>query len=132
MEKATIKNMELGNILFGNSRGAYHVVPREEYQNIFCEFLNNNGFDMYGYKQGHNNREFENDTFIIRPYYWGDSEEIAKLSNFVYKPTGLAIDWYKYPMRDAYSNQDVSVEEFKTIMDACENSLKGENNEHMD
>ena len=128
MRKASIKHMELGNLMFGNSRGKYAVVPREDYQEVFFKFLDNNGFDMYGYKMGSKERVFENNTFIIRPYYWGDDEDIAALSNFVYKPTGLAIDWYKYPMRDAYSNQDVSVKEFKAIMAACENSLKENNN----
>ena len=123
-EKASIDGMELGNIIFGNSRGLYHVTPREEYQNVFCEFLHANGFDMYGYKAGHKSREYDNGTFVIRPYYWGEDEEIAALPNFEFKPTGLQIKWYKYPMRDAYSNMDISVEEMKYILAGCAASLR--------
>lgn len=123
MKKATIKNMELGNLMFGNSRGEYHVKPREQYQEAFAEFLFKNGFDGYG-RRGASGNNFENDTFIIRPYYWGEDESIASLPNFVHKPTGLEISWYKYPMRDAYCNQDIDLESFKKILDECDKSLK--------
>ena len=127
MKKASIEDMEMGNIIFGNSRGEYCVEPRGEYQDAFCEFLFKNKFDMYGYFECDNREYFENDTFIIRPYYWGEDEAKQDLPNFVYKPTGLEIDWYKYPMRDAYSNQDISIDEFKEILSNCEKSM-GENN----
>lgn len=125
MKKAMLEDMELGNLMFGNSRGTYHVEPREEYQDAFCEFLYANGWDSHairgdGYDAAY---EFENDTFIVRAYYWGEDEDIAELPNFVYKPTGLEISWYKYPMRDAYSNQDVSIDEFKKILAECEKSI---------
>lgn len=121
MNKADIENMELGNLLFGNSRGEYHIEPREEYQDAFADFLFANGFDGYGFKDG--KREFENNKFIIRTYYWGEDEKIAALPNFVYKPTGLEISWYKYPMRDAYSNQDIDIESFKKMLQNCAESL---------
>ena len=124
MKKATIEDMELGNLMFGNSRGMYAVEPRSEYQNIFIEFLMNNNFDGYGFIYGRKERDFENDTFIIRPYYWGEDEKKQELPNFVYKPTGLEISWYKYPLRDAYSNQDIILEEFQKIVDDCDRSLK--------
>ena len=122
MKNADINDMELGNLLFGNSRGEYHIEPREAYQSAFAEFLEANGFDGYGHNSGEN-RCFENDTFIIRPYYWGDDNEEAELPNFVYKPTGLEIRWYKYPMRDAYSNQDVDPEAFKAMLAECSKSM---------
>ena len=121
MNKADIETMELGNLLFGNSRGVFHIEPREEYQDAFAEFLFANGFDGYGFKDG--DREFENDKFIIRTYYWGEDEKIAALPNFVYKPSGLEISWYKYPMRDAYSNQDIDIESFRKVLQDCADSL---------
>ena len=128
MKLATIEDMEMGNLIFGNSRGKYCVEPREDYQDAFCQFLHDNGFDFDGeYKDGRD--EFENETFIVRPYYWGEDEKKAELPNFVYKPTGLEINWYKYPMRDAYSNQDVDLTAFKGILDACSESMK-ENTEN--
>ena len=44
--------------------------------------------------------------------------------NFLYKPTGLEIQWYKYPLRDAYFNQDISLNEFKDIIDDCIKSVE--------
>lgn len=125
MIPASIDNMELGNLMFGHSRGAYAVQPREIYQDLFCEFLFAHNSDGYGYFDAANSSGcFENDTFAVRPYYWGDDETIANLPNFVYKPTGLEIRWYKYPMRDAYSNMDVSPSDFRKILDECAASLE--------
>ena len=122
MEKASIENMEIGNLIFGNSRGEYHVEPRAEYQEAFCNFLKNNGFEFDGCYG--NKNEFENDTFIVRPYYWGENEKLAELPNFVYKPTDLEISWYKYPMRDAYSNQDIDIKQFRKILKDCASSMR--------
>ena len=126
MKLATVDDMELGNLIFGNSWGVYAVEPREEYQDAFCDFLHANGWDSHairgdGFEAQY---EYENAVFIIRAYYWGEDEEKAALPNFVYKPTGLEIRWYKYPMRDAYSNQDVGVEDFVKMLDDCERSMK--------
>ncbi len=117
MHKATMDDMELGNMFFGNSRGLYAVEPRMDYQEPFGEFLHKLGLDYHASDEhGHG---MDNDVFTIRPYYWGEDDAIAELPNFVYKPTGLEISWYKYPMRDAYSNMDVSVEDFKAILNDC-------------
>ena len=124
MEKVSIDTIEIGNLLFGNSRGNFHI-PRDTWQNPFVEFLDKNGFDSYGYKDYSQDDFFENDVFSIRPYYWGEDETIANLPNFVYKPTGFSISWYKYPMRDAYASDDISDEEFLAILNHCEESLKG-------
>lgn len=126
MHKATIEDMELGNLMFGNSRGEYAVEPRREYQDAFFGFLDANGWDGHAIRTDNCDDpcNFENDTFIIRAYYWGEDEDIAALPNFVYKPTGLEISWYKYPMRDAYSNQGVSLEQFIEILADCERSMK--------
>ena len=128
MKKAKFEDMELGNMMFGNSRGEYAVEPRMDYQNAFCDFLYDNGWDGHAvYGDGMDAKyEYENDTFIVRAYYWGEDEDKAALPNFVYKPTGLEIRWYKYPMRDAYSNQDVSVKDFKTILRECAKSMGGD------
>jgi len=44
--------------------------------------------------------------------------------NFHYKPTGFGIQWYKYPLRDAYMNQDITLDEFRGIIDACIASVR--------
>ena len=104
MKLATFEDMELGNMLFGNSRGEYQVEPREDYQDVFCDFLKAIDCDFEGWNHRISGNKTETSKFIVRPYYWGENEEESALPNFVYKPTGLEIRWYKYPMRDAYSN----------------------------
>lgn len=124
--------MELGNMIFGNSRGEFPI-PRGNWQKVFCKFLEDIGLDSYGYvpqwasdelkKYQKTNGGFENDVFIINPYYWGEDEEIKQLPNFVFKETGYTIDWYKYPLRDSYANQDISFENFKEVIQKCKNSI---------
>lgn len=43
--------------------------------------------------------------------------------NFLFKPTGYALDWYKYPLRDSYASAKLSVAEFGLMIDACIASL---------
>ena len=66
---------------------------------------------------------FKTDIFSINPYYWGDDEDIAELPNFVYKPEGIEISWYKYPMRDAWSNVPLSKEKATEIFQKCIESV---------
>jgi hypothetical protein len=44
--------------------------------------------------------------------------------NFLYKPTGYEINWYKYPLRDSYANKKLSFRQFSEMVDACIKSLK--------
>ena len=128
MKRATVEDMELGNLMFGNSRGEYVIERDGVIDLMFTLFLKVNGFDGYGYllKNGKSEWGYENDVFAVRPYYWGDDPDEATKPNFEYKPTGLAINWYKYPMRDAYINRDINMHEFREILETCEKSMKGE------
>lgn len=47
----------------------------------------------------------------------------AVLPSFLYKPEGFALRWYKYPMRDAYTNQPCDLKRFTILIDACISSL---------
>lgn len=125
-------NIELGNMIFGNSRGQYQV-ERGGFEEAFILFLQNNGFDTYGHYYVNSSQKwvdldenisYENATFLMRPYYWGYNEEVAKKPNFIYKPRNLEIQWYKYPLRDAYSNEKFTIQELKTILEECERSMK--------
>jgi hypothetical protein len=119
--------MELGNMIFGNSRGEFPVA--RGLQEIFGALFEGTGLSPY--------QEFESDVFTIFPYWWGECDkEIAcskcdKLEecpehkpNFVYKPTGLEIDWYKYPLRDSYSNQEITKKMLVKIVFDCLKSLE--------
>ncbi len=117
--------MELGNMIFGNSRGEYEV--DRGWQDIFITLLDELKMDYHG-------EEYENDTFAVFPYYWGDCECpediehkpdcLAIKPNFLYKPTGFEIKWYKYPFRDSYMNQNIKRSEFMKIVQACIDSIK--------
>jgi hypothetical protein len=43
--------------------------------------------------------------------------------NFLHKPTGYSLMWYKYPLRDSYANQDLTLKQFSKIIDNCIKSL---------
>jgi hypothetical protein len=131
--------MELGNLIFGNSRGTYRV--DRDWQNDFCEFLYECGFDSRGdlkiendyladniinlseHLSGHKYPLFNNGTFLVFGYYWGDDEALSKISNFIYLPSGYELSWYKYALRDSYANQNLSKKDFLNILDECRKSI---------
>lgn len=43
--------------------------------------------------------------------------------NFLHKPSGYALSWYKYPLRDSYANRVVSLAEFRRMIDECVASI---------
>ena len=110
--------MELGNIIFGYSRGRYEI------DETFFRFLELLGCDNYGHFYPKDSVRLspvkQNDrggisflNFEINPYWWGDSddeEEVVK-PNFIYKKNEkdvVIIRWYKYALRDAYSNIELT------------------------
>ena len=136
--------MELGNLLFGNSRGSFSIprdfVNTEEWQKL----LDLCNVDFYGHCTSLENSQFYDKKtqgfkcmlFEIHPYYWGDCDcgrddeedienHLASCSlrrhNFVYhqKNGDVTIDWYKYPFRDSWSNVELSEETFKNILKEC-------------
>ena len=123
--------MELGNMIFGNSRGEYEV--DRGWVEIFSALMDSLQCDHYGI-------EYENNTFATFPYFWGDPdcdnddslEDRAcpckpncpsMKPNFLYKPTNYSIKWYKYPFRDSYANQKITTRQFIQIVDACIESM---------
>lgn len=124
-------------MIFGNSRGEFPV--NRDWQDMFVEHLYDMGFDSYGIIDDESlekymvevpssinepTRKFENDVFIIMPYYWGDDDAICEMPNFVYKPTGFELSWYKYALRDSYMNQNLSFEELNALLEKCKESLR--------
>ena len=117
--------MELGNLVFGNSRGQYCIPRHEGWENVLWVLFDALGCEGYGIN-------FENETFWIMPYYWGGCEcgsdehepECLKVKdNFCYNPTGFGLQWYKYPFRDSYMNQQIELEQFRGIINTCIASL---------
>jgi hypothetical protein len=207
--------MELGNAVFGHSRGEYPI-DRKKFQDLFCGYLERMGFDGYGLPENgkqnlepfmDGNRKFDNGTFSLFAYWWGDCEcgfeqaeerwsidhaghyvncyqqaltklleampkgmsreahdaSVLKLCrrfgltfggwgvhctckraeewaqflkenrhldscplvwpNFHHKKSGLKIMWYKYPLRDSYSNQRLTAKLLTEVMEDCLKSL---------
>ena len=129
MQKASVDTMELGNLLYGNSRGQFSM-DRTIFQPMFQEFLDKIHVDTYGIPEKPQSYgkagtpTIETDKFLIRPYYWGDDPEIQALPNFVYKPMQLQICWYKYTLRDAYSSHDLTPDQMQAILNDCIASVK--------
>lgn len=122
------RTMELGNFIFGHSRGKYPI-DREMFQPIFYKYFDKN-FDSYMYYEGVETDKitdrggYENDVFKINPYYWGEDEDIIDEPNFIYKPENIEISWYKYPLRDSYSNTLLTKEKAEEIFSKCILSMK--------
>lgn len=45
--------------------------------------------------------------------------------NFFFRPKSFTLNWYKYPLRDAYMNQRTSLADFRAMVDECIASLRG-------
>lgn len=121
--------MELGNMMFGHSRGKYPFPDRDiVYDKVWTDLLKLAHSDPHGYTNDcryENTRGgYEDEVFAIRPYWWGDDDsEEVDAPNFLYKPTGLEIRWYKYPFRDSYMNQELSADEVLAIFNAVAKHL---------
>jgi hypothetical protein len=142
--------MEIGNLLFGHSRGNYPI-DRESFEcacsEVFKALLDVVNCDGYGHYIGNNKQflsslgGFQCDLFEINPYYWGECncgadeagdayhKETCSLviPNFKYNIKDyepIEIRWYKYPFRDSYSNIELSGEVFCSILEDCMNYIK--------
>lgn len=109
--------MELMPLIFGRRRSLYPV-ERGEWEIEFRSFLKACGFnEIYG-------SIYENSVFSLRPYYWGDDERIARLPNFVFKPTDYKLRWYKYPLRGATANKPLPLLAFCDMLAVCAQSQR--------
>lgn len=142
--------MELGNLLFGNSRGRYpvdHSTMDKAYK--WKELCDKAGIDNYGCYNGqwgdsYNVYEgFKNDTFQVFPYFWGECEDVEGYDdsadgdcgecavkdclvlkpNFTFFPQNVTLSWYKYPWRDSYANNQLTVGQYNEIFQQCIDSL---------
>lgn len=122
------ENIELGNLLFGNSRGPYKFPDREiADSDEWLALLNVLGLNYRGYCDKGNPHEndrggYDDGRICVNPYYWDDDEEEAAKPNFLDRDIGLEIKWYKYPFRDAYTNWRMTAEEMKRYFGGLANT----------
>lgn len=116
--------MELGNMIFGHSRGEWPIPRTDAYSGPLFVALEALGLDGYGAPKRRptdGNWAYKSDTVEIHPYCWCDGESCPQCGtgeqpNFKHFPSGLEVRWYKYPLRDAYANRKVSTREWFDIM----------------
>jgi len=65
-------------------------------------------------------RGFENDVFAVTPY---DDSADEGTPNFLFKPFGFGIEWYKYAFRDAYMNMQLNENQIAHIWKLCIESV---------
>lgn len=63
--------MELGNMIFGHSRGNVPIERQTGYENALWMLLEMAGYDSYGC---HDSENPGHKLFTVRPYYWGDCD----------------------------------------------------------
>lgn len=117
--------MEIGNMLFGNSRGDYAV--DRGLQDLFVGALAQAGFDERGFRHGwesdrpapapYNEHATATHHFVIQPYVDDDLENAALVPNFLDRTTGLKLRWYKRPLRDSYANYQLTREMLEPILE---------------
>ena len=95
-----------------------HPIPRGIWQDIFYGKLADKCEEW--------STPLENDIF----YYKADAEDHTwddqgnYLPNFIYKPDGFRMQWYKYPLRSCYANRGITIDVFERTIDDCVKSLK--------
>lgn len=100
-------------MIFGNSRGDYAIDRR--WQNRFYDALGHvwevldsrRDLDGWRWVDLGQSEYLTNGRYILMRYHWGDDPMIERLPNFVELDSGIEIQWYKYPLRDAYSNVEI-------------------------
>lgn len=117
--------MEIGNMLFGNSRGDYAV--SRSLEGLFVGALKKAGFDAHGFRHGwesdreaqtpYNEHATATHHFVIQPYVDDNLDNAVIVPNFLDRVTGLKLRWYKYPLRDSYANYDLTEEMLVPILD---------------
>ena len=106
--------MELGNMMFGHSRGEFAFPDRSLARSEEWKALSKIDIEYDG---------IDNEVFTIRPYSYTDDEMEETLPNFVYKPTGFEINWYKHAFRDSYMNQALDIPQILDIFKKCVESI---------
>jgi len=137
--------MELEKLCFGNSRGKYELEDKngewliELYQLLYVLTAYLEVYKKYPVcKRNVTHSAFLKELSQLYKQLDAIYKEYAKefghnghkdtcklvVPNFLYKPQKFSIKWYKYPFRDSYMNQDITLTQFEKMIEACIASLK--------
>lgn len=104
-------------------------LDRKVMQDIFIDFLDDIDADTYGYPENNsvltsdlkNDGQYhvDNEVFTLRPYYWGEDDDIINKPNFLFKPDNIEIRWYKYPLRSGTCSVNISEDKLREILGVC-------------
>ena len=120
---------ELGQMMFGQDYGDYEVPEFVEWDLLSLSTIIKRDDSM---GEG---AEFDSDVFTMRRYYWGDctcgeknNEHLPDCRvdkpNFFYRPTGLAVYWYKYIGRGMSANREITLDEWQDVYDHCRRTVR--------
>ena len=125
MEKASSKNLELGNILLNTNDikeykcENYIIALLDKIDSELQRVMWNIDQKEYESPFGNFANSFKNDVFEVQSYSWDD--EISQPYNFKYKD--IEISWYKYLGRDTTINKEILPKEAIEMFDDCLNSI---------
>ena len=66
-----------------------------------------------GHDKAYHNWQMTNEHFRPCELWWSNQPQ------FLHKPTGYGVHWYKYPCRDAYGTQPIDIKRFQAIIREC-------------
>jgi hypothetical protein len=119
-----MKDLELGQMLFGNPTQEYPV-PREEWMSGPFEILMDAIAEKTGDKNFIYSPDFSNDFFTMRSYCWDyEDEEEASKPNFEVPSENFSLTWYKYPFRSSYSSEKLNHKRWNDLIQKCIKSLE--------
>ena len=119
-----MKDLELGQMLFGNPTQEYPV-PREKWMSGPFEILMDAIAEKTGDKNFIYSPDFSNDFFTMRSYCWDyEDEEEAIKPNFEVPSENFSLTWYKYPFRGSYSSEKLNPKRWNEIIQKCIKSLE--------
>lgn len=117
--------MNIDPVKEGESPFVHPIDDRGQWGEIFEPLFSALNSDCYG-------KHFENAVFEMHPYCWCDKDDcpqcgqIETQANFLHKPTGLAVRWYKYAFRATETNcKVIRPAELRKIVQECIDSLDG-------
>ena len=119
-----MKDLELGQMLFGNPTQEYPV-PREKWMSGPFQILIDTITEKTGDKNFIYSPDFSNDFFTIRSYYWwGEDEEEMDKPNFEVPSENFSLTWYKYPFRGSYSSEKLNPKRWNDLIQKCIKSVE--------